>query len=123
MDKLQALQAFWESFGWTAYNEATVPDNALTEHDGYVTYSAAVSAFESVTALTASLWQRSKSWTGVVEKAKEIETAFGDGWIILDCDDGRIWVKKGNPFYLLMPDEDNTVRRIYFNIEVEFFAN
>jgi hypothetical protein len=36
MNKSQALQSFWESFGIPAYNEYTVPDNAEMP---YITYS------------------------------------------------------------------------------------
>lgn len=123
MNKLQALQAFWESFDWPAYNEASVPDKALDSHNGYFTYSVQISEFGAVTALTASVWQRSTSWSDVIDKAREVEAALDGGWTIIESDDGRIWIKKGNPFYQLMADEDKTVRRVYFNIEVEYFTN
>lgn len=36
MNKAQAIQAFWESFGVPAYEESTVPDDAVMP---YITYS------------------------------------------------------------------------------------
>ena len=39
MNKYQVWQAFWSSFGWAAYNENTVPDNAMElNNNRYITY-------------------------------------------------------------------------------------
>ena len=59
MNKSQALQSFWESFGIPAYNEYTVPDNAEMP---YITYSVSESNIGVPVSLTASIWYRMPSW-------------------------------------------------------------
>ena len=122
MDSLQTLNKFWNSFGWDAFNEATVPDNAFSGRQGYITYSTGKAEFERSVMLTASIWQRSTSWEDVISKAKEIERFIGLGGCIISYDDGFIWIKRGSPFYQTMSDEDDSVRRVYINVEVEYLT-
>ena len=68
-DKMSALNTFWNGFGWKAYDETTVPDDAVLP---YITYEAAVDEFGHEVALTASLWIRSTSWTDIVAKEMQI---------------------------------------------------
>lgn len=120
MNAQAALNQFWNGFGWDAFEENTVPENAFATRSEYITYSAGQNGFDRPMMLTASLWQRSTSWTGVVEKSQEIQDAIGDGGVQIIHDDGSIWIKQGSPFAQRMSDEDPAVRRIYINIEIEF---
>ena len=122
MDSQQALDNWWNSFQWHAFEENTVPDDALSTYGHYLTYTAGTSEFERPMMLTVSAWERSTSWAGTVNKASEIEAAIGWGGTVIPFDGGTIWIKRGNPFSQRMPDEDDTVRRVYMNLEVEFIS-
>ena len=122
MNSRQALDSFWKRFTWNAWEENTVPDNALKDYVHYITYTAAWSEFDRTIMLSASIWERSTSWQNVVEKAEEIAAAIGLGGTVIPFTGGKIWIKRGSPFYQEMPDEDDTVRRIYINVEVEYFT-
>lgn len=120
MDKAQAIDYFWNSFGIPAYDENTVPQNAPMPR---ITYSVATGSLEDVINLNASLWYRSSSWKEISLKAKEIEMRLGlHGGEILDLDDGKLWLVKGVPFYQRMNDPDDSIRRIYINVQAEFLA-
>lgn len=122
MDSQQALDNWWNSFQWRAFEENTVPDDALSTYGHYLTYTAGTSEFERPMMLSVSAWERSTSWAGTVNKASEIEAAIGLGGTVIPFDGGKIWMKRGSPFSQRMPDEDDTVRRVYMNIEVEYFT-
>lgn len=122
MDKAQAYQSFWESFGLTAYDENTVPDNALEINNGkYITYEMSVSDFGSPVALTASIWYRGYSWLDITEKEMEISRDVSRGGKLVHCDGGAIWIRKGIPWAQRMSDSSSdSIRRIILNVEVEF---
>lgn len=122
MNAQAALQEFWSGFGWTAWEENTVPENAFSRTNQYITYSAGESGFGETMMLSASLWQRSTSWAGVVEKADEIMRSIGMRGVTITIDGGALWIKRGTPFMQRMGDEDPAVRRIYLNIDAEFIT-
>lgn len=123
MDKEQALHQFWSSFGLTAYDENTVPDNALTTNGGkYLTYNVATGALDEPTPLYANLWYKSSSWAEITVKANQMSEAIGRGGAIVPFDGGYIWICRGAPFSQRMPDEDDTIRRIYINVMAEFLS-
>lgn len=114
-----ALHSFWSGFGWTAWEENTVPENAFSRNNQYITYSAGQSGFDESMSLTGSLWERSTSWSNTVDKALQIETALGNRGMTIPYNGGVLWIKRGRPFFQRMSDEDPAVRRIYLNIEIE----
>lgn len=118
MDKLQAYNNFWNSFTLKAYDATSVPDGTTMP---YITYECAEDDFDNTLALTASVWYRSTSWTDSVNKVKEITASIGKGGKMVKYDNGAFWVKKGTPWAQRLPDEnDDSVRRIVLNIELEF---
>ena len=117
MDKWQALNDFWNGFNLSAYDEATVPDDAKLP---YITYTAGVDEFGSSISLTASLWYRSKTWSEITAKLEEIADSISSGGIMIKYNTGVIWLKKGRPFAQRVKDPDDSIRRIYMNIEAEF---
>ena len=120
MTKAAAIYQFWSSFGLTAYEENTVPDDAAFP---YITYHLVTDSFDREIPLTASLWYRSESWTGINAKAEEISKKISRGGKIISCDDGAIWLKRGQPFAQNMSDEsDNLIKRKYLNITAEFIT-
>lgn len=123
MDSAQAIHRFWSRFGWKAYDSATVPSEAFDPEMPRITYDVAMSEFLSDVLLSASLWDRSYSWERISKKADEIYEYIGLGGRIIYYTGGSIWIKRGSPFMQRMADEDDTVRRIYLNVEVEYFTS
>ena len=120
MTKAAAIYQFWNSFGLTAYEENTVPTDAIFP---YITYQLVTDSFDREIPLTASLWYRSESWTAINAKTEEISQTISRGGKIIHCDDGAIWLKRGQPFAQNMGDEsDNLIKRKYLNITAEFIT-
>ena len=120
MTKAAAIYQFWSGFGLTAYEENTVPSDAAFP---YVTYQLVTDSFGREIPLTASLWYRSESSTGINAKTEEISQKISRGGKIISCDGGAIWLKRGQPFAHNMGDEsDNLMRRKYLNITAEFMT-
>ena len=120
MTKAAAIYQFWSGFGLTAYEENTVPEDAVFP---YVTYQLVTDSFDRDVAATASLWYRGESWTAINAKTEEISAYIGLGGKIIKCDGGRIWIKRGHPFAQNMGDEsDDLIKRKYLNLTFEFFT-
>jgi hypothetical protein len=126
MNKASAIHNFWSGFGLTAYEENTVPSADDSENAPafpYLTYQVATGDIGVEIALSASLWYRSSSWLDVNNKARQIEKKIGQGGIVLPCDGGAMWIKRGTPFAQNMSDpDDDAIRRKFINISVEFFT-
>ena len=69
MNKEQAIHTFWSGFGIPAYDEQTVPDDAVMP---YITYRVVTDSIGNVCNLTGSIWYRSTSWKEVSDKAAEV---------------------------------------------------
>ena len=120
MTKAAAIYQFWSYFGLTAYEENTVPEDAVFP---YVTYQLVTDSFDREVAFTASLWYRGESWTAINAKTEEIAQHIGLGGKIIKCDGGRIWIKRGQPFAQNMGDEsDDLIKRKYLNVNIEYFT-
>ena len=120
MTKAAAIYQFWNSFGLKAYEENTVPDDAVFP---YITYQLVTDGFDREIPLTASLWYRNESWTAINAKTEEISQKISRGGKIISCDDGAIWLKRGQPFAQNMGDEnDDLIKRKYLNITAEFMT-
>ena len=117
-DKWQALQQFWEQFGIPAYAANSVPEDANMP---YITYEAAIDDFCSPVPLSANIYYRSLSWADISQKTSDISAVIGD-YFISPIIGGYICIMKGSPFAQRMKDEDPAVKRIYINIEVEYYA-
>ena len=120
MTKAAAIYQFWYGFGLTAYEENTVPTDAVFP---YITYQLVTDSFDREIQLTASLWYRSESWTAINAKTEEISQKISRGGKVISCDDGAIWLKRGQPFAQNMGDEsDDLIKRKYINITAEFMT-
>lgn len=118
MDKLQALDAFWNGFGLVAYDENSVPDDVSFP---YITYEASSDTLGNVLAQTASLWYRSSSWGAITEKEQEISEYITRGGRMVKYDGGCVWIQKASPWAQRMAEESNSeIRRIVLNLQVEF---
>lgn len=119
MTKEQAYHSFVSSFAWKAYDENTVPDDAVLPR---ITYNLSVSEFGEPVMLSLSLWDRSTSWASVTNKSDDIFSAVGRGGVMIPFDGGAIWVNRRSPFAQRMADEDDTIRRILINLNAEFLT-
>lgn len=122
MDKFQALQSFWSSFGIPAYDENTVPTGDDKPAYPYITYDAVIGSLDTPVAMSASIWYYGSSWSQITTKLLEIEAEIGRGGVTLPMDNGALWIKKGSPFAQRMSDTNDMIRRIYINIEAEYFT-
>lgn len=118
MNKAQAIHSFWSSFGWKAYDQFTVPPNA---EKPYITYNVSEAEIDNYVGLYGSLWDRSTSWEKVELKAEEIAQ-----YIVrmnpIKIDGGYLALHLGSPFSQRLQDEDDTIRRIYINLQAEFLT-
>ena len=120
MTKASTIYQFWNSFGLTAYEENSVPDDATFP---YITYQLVTDSFDREIPITASIWYRSESWTAINAKTDEISQKISRGGKIISCDSGAIWLKRGQPFAQNMGDEnDDLIKRKYLNITAEFMT-
>ena len=85
MTKAAAIYQFWSSFGLTAYEENTVPTDAVFP---YITYQLVTDSFDREIPLTASLWYRSESWTAINAKTEEISQKLSRRGKSMACDGG-----------------------------------
>ena len=119
MDKEQALHSFWSGFTLKAYDENSVPGNAVLPR---ITYSVSTGGYDETVMLSASLWYRSTSWEDITKKAEEINRAIGLRGKFISYDDGILWITRRSPFSQRMSDEDDSIRRIYLSINAEFLS-
>lgn len=118
MDALQALHSFWSGFGLPAYDETSVPDNAVLP---YVTYEVSKDDFGNPLTQSASLWYRSSSWADITAKMFEISDFITRGGRMIKYDKGAMWIVKGTPFAQRLEEaSDETIRRFVLNVLVEF---
>lgn len=122
MDKYQALQNFWGSFGIPAYDENTVPSGDDAPAFPYITYDVVVSNLGRPVAMSASIWYYGSSWSQITTKLTEIQTAIGRGGKLIPFDGGAIWIVQGSPFAQRMADANDMTRRIFINISAEYLT-
>ena len=124
MTKASALYNFFSSFGIEAYEETLVPTGDEAPKFPYLTYQLITDSFDNEVLIPVSLWYRSEaSLLALNSKTEEISQRIGRGGVFLDCDGGKIWIKRGSPFAQTMSDpKDKTIRRKYINITAEFLT-
>lgn len=119
MTKAAAIYEFWNGF-LTAYEESTVPSDAEFP---YITYQLVEDSLGNDVAMAVSLWYRSSAWANVNKMTNLISKTIGRGGTFLNCDDGKIWIKRGQPFAQNMGDEsDELIKRKYLNITAEYLT-
>ena len=121
MDKSQAIHDFWSSFGLTAYDENSVPDNAEFP---YITYSLSTDSLGNMLTMTGSVWYRSSSWEQISKKVDQIAEHVGKyGFRTIKLNGGYVWITKGMPFSQRMSDEnDKMIKRVYIILNAEFLT-
>lgn len=122
-DKWQAQQVFWGGFSLPAYDERSVPDDAVMP---YITYEAVGGSIEEQTTISASLWYKSNSWLTISQKADAIAQAIGQASApAIKITNGymKLRLPQGRPFAERMDEpNDGQVRRIRMTVEIEFLT-
>lgn len=118
MNKFQVQQSFWSSFGLTAYDENTVPDDAAYP---YLTYQAVIGSLEGEMTVSANLWYRSHSWAEISTKTIEIEQSINRE---IHFDGGYMKIRKPDANFAqrLREESDDLVRRILLTVNIEFLS-
>lgn len=119
MDRWEVQFDFWSSFGLPAYEQNSVPEDALMPR---ITYEAAVGGFDEPVSITAQIWDRSADgWAFLDRKADEIESRIRSMGCPL-MEGGRYRVYIGNtPFAQNLGDpEDRLIKRKIINVTFEF---
>lgn len=131
MNKQQAYNSFWNSFGVLAFEENSVPTQdvlkslAESKHlpsDRYITYQVLTDDLDHPVFPTASIYHRSTSWEVVDLLANRI-SKYIKNMSIISLDDGGMFITKGTPFSQHMgEDGDTTIKRVVLNLGIEFFT-
>lgn len=120
MDKAQALHQFWSSFGVDAYDENSVPDNAMLP---YITYNVATDSLGNVVSLHADLWDKSTSWRYVTQLSEKIAQKIKQhNDYTIKFDGGYIYLCDGTPFAQRIGDPEKDIKRIYINVQAEYLC-
>lgn len=120
MNKWQAIDAFWNSFGIPAYEENSIPEDAVMP---YITYNVTVDSLDSMQVCTADLWYHSNSWEDISLKADEISQAITIGGKVIPIDNKEyVWICRGRPFAQRMSDEEDAIKRVYIVTNVEYLT-
>ena len=131
MDNWQALQKFWGSFEWPAYDEQTAFPEGYVPAFPHITYESGDGDFGRVAFLVAQLWDKdagtySVNWSKIKQKATEIKDYIGQGGVKINVDGGQLWIKIPDSMSFAMPigadPDDPTIKRILLNVEVEFLS-
>ena len=121
--KAATIYEFWNSFEMPAYEENSVPTGEDAPKFPYITYQLVTDSLGNEVAMTASLWYRGTSWVEANAKTEEISQRIGRKGTVLDCNGGKVWIKRGTPFAQNMGDEsDNLIKRKYLNITAEYLT-
>jgi hypothetical protein len=122
MTQEAAIYQFLSSFGIPAYAATSVPDQAMFP---YVTYDLVLGEWgEPEVNLPVNVWYRTDSEAEPNAKVREISQALGRGGVLVPCDNGMLWLKKGSPWAqaVTVDGEDEKVKRRYININIEFLT-
>lgn len=120
MTKGEALQAFFSRF-LNAYAAAAVPEDVIFP---YLTYDLITGAWDGgEVGLTVNLWYYTESEAIPNAKAQKLSEAIGMGGVVLPCEGGYIWLKRGSPWcQSLKDDTDPTIKRRYINMTAEYLT-
>jgi hypothetical protein len=112
-----AIYEFLGGFGIPAYASTSVPSGADFP---YLTYDLSLADLGETTTMSASLWYRTETEKAPNAKAREVYDALTLGGVILPCDGGVVWLRRGTPWVNSMGDDtDDLIKRRLLNIEVE----
>lgn len=123
MTKAAALHSFFASFGIPAFEENSVPSGDKFPGFPLITYERRTDSFLQEVALTCNVYYRESTWTNCNAMTENISTAIGRGGVLLPCDGGAIWLKRGTPFAQAVDDPaDDMIKRNYITLSAEYLT-
>ena len=117
-----AIHQFMSGFGMPAYAATATPSGAEFP---YLTYDLVLGGWmQGEVNMPVNLWFRTDSEAVPNAKVREMAEAIGLGGVILPCDGGMLWLKKGSPWAqaVRVEGEDDKVKRRYVNVNVEYLV-
>ena len=122
-----AIYRWMNGFGIPAYAATATPGEGDVEWQGfpYITYDLVVGEWmRGEVSMPVNVWYRTDSEAAPNAKVREMAEAIGLGGVILPCDGGMLWLKKGSPWAqaIRVEGEDDKVKRRYVNIDVEYLT-
>lgn len=89
----------------------------------YLTYEWAEGSFvDGEVSVLVDLWAKTESEAVPNAIVSEMGHALGLGGVMLHCDGGALWVKRGTPFAQSVASEGPFKRR-YINLDIEFLTD
>ena len=121
MTKAEAIYRFFSGFVAHSYPADNVPNDVIFP---YLTFEPVYgSVLDGDISMTADLFYYTKGEADINAKAQELSDKIGMGGVMLSCDNGAIWIKRGNPFCkTIRDDSDPLIKRRQFNISIEFIT-
>ena len=121
MTKSETVQAFLERCGGAVYAAASVPDDAEFP---YTTYEMQTAAYgDGEVPITVNAWFYTSSETVPDAYCDKLSSLIGRGGVMLPCDGGAVWIKRGSPFaHRIKNTGEDTIKRRYINLSAEFFT-
>lgn len=118
---MEALKAFFSSFGIPAYLSGNIPDNVTMP---YITYDLVEPEPLASAQMNASVWYRSTGTTEVASKADEIKAAIGTG-LDIQTESGVIHLFRDArvPFCQIMNDPDRETKRGLLSLTIHCNTN
>ena len=117
MDKYEALNKFYSSFGLKAYEENSVPEKAKMP---YITYEVITSSLgDNNVALALQIWFNDTKLITIDKLTEEISDALSGGKK-LKCDDGYIVLYRGKPFAQNIKTIDKSIKCKYITVMADF---
>ena len=121
MTKNKALFAWFNGGDIPFYRASSVPDDVVMP---YGTYEYVESAFDAgEVGLTVNLFFRTESEAIPDEAAQDLSKRIGYSGVLIPCEEGYIWLKRGSPFcQSLTYENDPAIKRRYINITAEYLT-
>lgn len=121
MTKEAAIHKFLSGFDLEAYAATAVPKDTKLP---CLTYELSTSAWgDGEAPITVNLWYYGGTEAEPNAKAQELSDAIRLGGVLLSCDGGSVWLKRGSPFCQNLSDaSDTNVKRRYINLSAEYLT-
>lgn len=120
MTQNKALFAWFNAF-MPFYRASSVPKDVLFP---YGTYEYVAGAWEDGdVSMTVNLWFYTESESIPDEKAQALSDRIGPGGVLIPCDEGFIWLRRGTPWcQSVVYEDDLSIKRRYINITARYLT-
>lgn len=120
MTKDKVLYRWFNQF-MTAYPSTSVPKDIQFP---YLTYDLTLDNWlGGEVGLTVQMWFHTENEAKPNAAAEELSRAIGMGGVVLPCDGGYIWLKRGTPWCVAATDQANpSVKLRQINVTAEYLT-